>query len=178
MWIKLFEDPILVVTLGMMAEILLLIVFINTRHRGVLGAMGAILVLVGVLLGTEWLVVTDRERIELCLDQGVDALERGDLETIFDLTAPTAALTRARARWALANFNFRHISLRNLQIELNPLTVPPTARASFRALFSFEDKARRIPRRYHEAGFEVEFARHGDRWLVTDHIEYHEYPGP
>jgi hypothetical protein len=167
-----FEDPLPILFVGVLAEALLILAFFHLRKWEILLGVFGIAALVGVLLLVETLVVTDRERVAAQLDAGVVAFLHGDKEGVLNLIAPEATATRARAEQVLRFVKFHWIKLRNLEIVVNRLTSPPTAEARFHAAFHFEDRSGHYPYRYEEVGLVVEFVLTDQGWLVTDHIEY------
>ncbi len=168
----LFEDPLPILFVGVVAEALLILAFFHLRRWEILVGVFGVAALVGVLLLVEAFVVTDREKIEAQLDRGVVAFLRGDKEAVLNLISPEATSTRARVEQVLRFVKFHWIKLRDLEIVVNRLTSPPTAEAIFHAAFHFEDRAGHYPYRYEEVGLVVEFVLTDQGWLVTDHIEY------
>jgi len=171
----LLENPMPIIFFGIVVEAVLATVFVSTRRRVILLVMLGVLVLVFAGVGLEWLVVTDVERVEATLDDAADALVAGDLDQVYSYIAESAVQTRSRAAWALAMVDFTEINIHDLEISINKLTSPPTAKARFRVVLHYVPKTELIPYRTYHMGFTVEFEQVGDRWLVTDHIEYHDY---
>lgn len=168
------EDPTPILFAGIVAELVLALVFAHTRRPGVLAAMIGVLFLVGAAVLVERFVVTEREAVEQTLDGAAGALVAGDLARVYTYVSPSANYTRERAAWALDRVDFYAIKLRNMEIEINRLTNPPVAQARFRAVFRFRDRLDEFPYNSYELGFTVELEKIGDRWLVSDHVEHHE----
>jgi hypothetical protein len=170
----LFEDPTLVIVAIVVAQAILGAFFISTVKKGFLWAMAALVVpLAGVLLA-DYLVVTDREAVELTIRDGVAALEANDLDRVLTFLAPSAVNTRERATWALGLVRFSNIQVSDLKIQINRLTQPPTAEVRFFAVFRYEFKEP-TPEVIHDiyaARFKVLFEKVENRWLLTDHYEY------
>jgi hypothetical protein len=123
-----------------------------------------ILVLAGV--AGEKLVVTDRERVEAELDALARALEANDDQRVLSHIHSSAARVREYARSMLPQVQIREARVTgDLEIVVNRLTNPPTARADFvgRIDLSTDGVARHpIVRR-----FRLDFQQEGDRWLVA-----------
>lgn len=170
----LFEDPTLVIVAIVVAQAILGAFFISTVKKGFLWAMAALVVpLAGVLLA-DYLVVTDREAVQLTIRDGVAALEANDLDRVLTFLAPSAVNTRERATWALGLVRFSNIQVSDLKIQINRLTQPPTAEVRFFAVFRYEFKEP-TPEAIHDiyaARFKVLFEKVENRWLLTDHYEY------
>ena len=60
----LVENPLPIIFLGIAAEFMLAVAFLNTRQRGFAWAMLSVLIVVLAGVGLELLVVTDVERVE------------------------------------------------------------------------------------------------------------------
>jgi len=174
----LFESPMPFIFFGIIAEAVLATVFVSTRRGVILLVMLGVLALVFGGVGLEWLVVTDVERVEATLDGAADALVAGDLDEVCSYIAESAGQTRSRAAWALRAADFTDINIHNLEISINELTSPPTAEARFRVVLHYVPKTELIPYRAYPMGLTVELHQVNDRWLVTDHIEYHDYDAP
>jgi hypothetical protein len=170
----LLEDPLPVLFVGLLVEALLGLAFFNTKRWEILVAIAAVALGLAAAVVIEAVVVTEREQVEAQLDAGVRALVADDREAVLRLIAPEATLTRHRAEVVLQAIKFNWIRLRDLQISINRLTVPPTAEARFRAAFQFEDRTGVYPYRYDEVGLVVELTLTDAGWLVTDHIELSE----
>ena len=170
----LLENPIPILLVGILVEAVLGVIFMNNRRGIVLLPMAGVLVfvLLGVLL--EWVVVTEREEVEATLDGLAAAIEANDLERALSYVSPkvaSAEKTRRRARWAMNRFEVREAKIRNLEIKINRLTSPPSAKATFNGILSLTDRKGEYPYNTHPIGFTVEFRKEGDRWLLTKHTE-------
>lgn len=170
----LLEDPLPILFVGVLAEAMLVLAFLYTKRWEIFPGMAAVAILTAGALAVEAIVVTDREAIERQLDRGAAAFVRGDVEAVLALIAPDAVTTRNRATFILQRLKFDWIKFRNLQIEVNRLTSPPTAEAKFRVAFHFEDREGIYPYRYDEVGLIVEFMLTENGWLATDHIEAYD----
>jgi len=170
----LLENPMPAIFVGIIAEAILATVFVSTRRGVILLAMLGVLALVFAAVGLESLVVTDVERVESTLDGAADALVAGDLSGVWDYCAESAHQTRSRAAWALGMADFTQISIHNLDISINELASPPMATAEFNVILHYIPKVEEIPYRTYRMGFTVELRRVDDRWLITDHVEFHD----
>lgn len=170
------ENPMPVVFIGIVAEAMLATVFMSTRQAWAMWAMLGVLVFVFAGVGLEVLVVTDAERVEGVLDGVADALEDNDLSRILeDYVSPDAVNTRRRAIGAMRLVEITSAKVSNLTIKINRLTRRPTALAEFHGAIRYEPRdPERIPYKYYGARFLVELRLEGGRWLITDHIEYHQ----
>jgi hypothetical protein len=170
-----FESPMPVIFLGIVIEAVLGIALFTTR-RGVLLLPMAVVVL--LVLGGVWLervIVTETERVEATLDDVADALKANDLSKLYTYISPAARYTRDRAAWALGYIEVTDAKIRNLAVTINRLTSPATAEAKFDGIIFFRGKRVEVGGRdRYPARFTVQLELDGDRWLVTDHIEYEQ----
>jgi hypothetical protein len=172
----LLEDPLPIVLIGILLEAMLSIAWVNTRRRGLLVAMLAVLLLVAGGVGVEWWVVTDAERIEDALIGAAQALEADDLAAFDQYLAGSATRTRSRAAYALGLVEIDRFRITHLDIALNRLTSPPTAQARFFGAVHYRGRAEAISYGIYRAEFTVTLQLDNGRWLITDHVEHDELP--
>jgi hypothetical protein len=169
-----FESPMPAILIGICLEAVLGTVLLATRRGWLFAPIVAVLLLT---LGGVWLeraVVTEQERVEITVDNLAAALTSNDLAKVQSFIAPSAHFTRQRAAWALGMITVTDTRIHNLKITINKLASPPTAEAKFDGVIFFRGKMIDISHDRYPAEFTVEFEQDGDRWLVTDHIEYEQ----
>ena len=125
------------------------------------------LVLVGV--GLEWLIITDRERVEATFDACTTAIENEDLDTLLSYCEPLALTTRAKAALALNLYEFDEVRITDLNITIIRHSSPATAKAQFTAMVTAQDRTGLLGRYTKPIGFTVTLRDHGNRWLVSGH---------
>lgn len=170
----LVENPLPAIFAGIVAAAVVGVIFVNTRNFRVLWALPVIFLLTLGGVALEWLIVTEREEVEQTLDGIAAALESNDLDAVLRYVSPQAAQTRQRAAWAMGIVTIRDVRMRNREVRINRLTSPPTAEAEFNGTLFFDLKQPQIGmiRDVYLARFVVQLESDGNRWLVTDHIEY------
>lgn len=168
------ESPIPVIFIGIIAEAVLATFFFSMRQAWTLWAMLGVLVMVFAGVGLEWVVVTDVERVEAALDGAARALESNDLTQVEQYLTRDAVHTRGRVASAFRLVEITDAKIWNLNVTINRLASPPTADAEFHGRVYYDSRVETIPYNFYGARFKVELRREGDRWLVTDHIEYEE----
>ena len=136
----LFENPWYFIFAGVIIEAVLGILLFRTGRGALLWAMIAVLALTLLGVVVERLVVTERERVQMTLDGITSALEANDLNRVLSFVAPEAAHTRQRATWALGYFEVLSASMYKVQISINKLTTPPTAKVLFLGHLNFRDR--------------------------------------
>jgi hypothetical protein len=173
----LFENPWWIIFAGVIIEAVLGIVMFRSGRGALLWVMLGVLALtlLGVLI--ERLVVTDRERVEMTLDGITAALEANDLNRVLSYVAPEATQTRSRATWALGRIEVQSAGFYRLNITINRLTSPPTAKAAFFGHIAYRDRQGEIPYNNYGSRFVVDLRKEGDRWIVTGHVEEQEAGG-
>ena len=97
------------------------------------------LTLAGVAI-VRW-VPTERKMVAATLYQTAAALEANDLAGVLRHVAPTAAETRKDAQWAIEHAEIVELKIRYLDITINRLTSPPTAKATFNVIVTAKDRS-------------------------------------
>ena len=129
-------------------------------------------------------VETDQKSITRMLDALVAAVERDDLHAVCQLISPKAEETLQLAKGQMGLVSIPKAKYRDLQIDVNDATSPPTAKIRFSATVYWKTKApiegfvidKPLPE---NVRFEVELVKTKDRaWLVTDKCRYYlpNYP--
>jgi len=173
----LVENPVLALAIAIIAAAVFGGLFISTRRGVFLVGVGAAVLVALVGVAVERLVVTERERVEMTLDQLAAALawDTPDLDAktarVMEFLSPSAVKTRARAEWALSRFTVTGASVRNLEITMNDLTSPPSAECKFDGLITIADRQGYIPGRAYPVHFTAKLRKEGDRWLVAEHTD-------
>ncbi|MHB8900949.1 MAG: hypothetical protein ACYC6Y_19550 [Thermoguttaceae bacterium] len=144
-----FESPIPVLLAGLIVGSVLGFAYLNTRRRGLLVAVGVVLALVVAGIALERWKKTDREQIGETLDQLASALRALGLP---DNTAPEvtravklliskqADRTRHLVEVNLALAKITEASYSNLRVEVNKLSLPPSAEVRFDARVAGEGR--------------------------------------
>ncbi len=171
---QLVESPWPALTFGIIALAVLAVVMLRTGRGVILFGMGGVVFLVLLLVGLEWLVVTDREKVENTLHAAAAAIEANDVDRLFQFISPRASFTPQRARHALRQVEFSEARIKNVEVEINELTSPPTAKAKLLAIFSAVDRTLQVPYTGVRIPMNVQLQREEDgRWLITGHDEGH-----
>ena len=116
------------------------------------------------VVGIDWLFETDREKIEILLPSLARAVERKDLEVLFNVIAPEMQPVRELAEKAVHDVMPKQVLITRLEIEMQPGHVFPMAVANMLV---------RITGRIDESSLEtvivsvVVTLQKRDRWLVT-----------
>jgi len=172
-----FENPWWIICFGIVLEAVLGVLLFRTGRGLLLWIMLGVLALtlLGVLV--ERLVVTERERVEMTLDGITAALEANDLNRVLSYVSPDATQTRGRAAWAMRRIEVQSARIYNLEITINRLTSPPTAKAVFVGHIGYRDRQGEIPYNNYGSRFAVDLCKQGNVWVVTGHVEEHEADG-
>jgi hypothetical protein len=167
----LLESPWPALGIGAVVIALLVVTWQNTRRRGLLTAMGAVLACVLLLLLIEWAVVTDQEAVEQTLEEMATALESNDPNQVLSHLAPDATQMRSAASHYLPSVTISDANVGNdLKVTVNRLTTPITARAEFTGRLTFEKQPRNeMPYNNFVRKFSIRLRKEGDRWLLLDY---------
>ena len=167
----LVEDPMPIIFIGIVVEAILAACLIGTRRGVLLWPMAGVLVLVLLGVVVERIVVTEVERVEATLDGLAAALEANDWDRAQQYLSRSAVQSRHRAQWALGRIEVLKTKIRNLEITINDLTSPPTAKAKFTGTISYNDRKGEWPYHNYFSTFILELRLEGDRWMITGHSE-------
>lgn len=163
------ESPWPILLIGIAVEAVLAIMLLRSGQGRILWAMiGAGALILGGL-GIERLVVTERELVEQTLDTAVSAVRTNNLNALLACISPTAPKTQGDARMVLGLAEFSRAKISEVEITINRLTSPPSAKATFLAAGEARDRrtgdwagsfARRVT---------VELRKENGRWMLCDY---------
>jgi hypothetical protein len=165
----LVETPWPAIIGAVVVEAILAIALLRTGLVKIVGAMIAAPVIAVLLVVLERVVVTEFEEVEGTLDGAATAIERNDVERVLALIAPENKQVRQNAERAMRQFTFSEARVGNdLKVQINPLTSPRSAKVSFSAKLTAQDRRGDI------GGTQlvpVELTLHkvGGRWYVAEY---------
>lgn len=164
------ESPWPALVVGALALGLLGVAYHNTGHPrlrlAIIAAVGVTL----LMLLVQWLVVTEREAVSDTLEQMAVALESNQIDAVLGYLAPDAGAIRTDAQRYLPGVEISDANIGgDLQVTVNRLTNPPTARATFTGRISGVNRspAERSPYENFVRPFTLTLRQEGDRWLIT-----------
>ncbi|MBN2291298.1 MAG: hypothetical protein JXM70_02670 [Pirellulales bacterium] len=165
------ENPYPVLVVGVLALAFLFAMFYNLQKKVLLIPIVVVLVLTigGVLI--EQVVVTEREEVEATIDQIAAALRANDAPAVLSHLSSSAYESRRRAEWALERIQVNDAKVSGLEITINSLTSPPSAKATFTGVIKFDDRKQEFPYQSYMSKFTITLRKEGDRWMVTGHEE-------
>ena len=187
-----YETPIPALLVGLVVGSVLGVGYLNTRDRRFLIGVGVVVVLVVGAVALERSVKTDREQIAETLDELASALQADGLaensadeviaavmRVITKDDAESAQRTRQVAETNLRLAKITRASYSNLQVEVNKLSLPPSAEVRFDALISGEGRpplTEMVGYRTYPLQFVIKMVCETDdrydepRWLIGDRI--------
>lgn len=163
------ESPWPILVIGIVIEAVLAMMLLRTGQGKLLGAMIGVAAFVLLGLVVERLVVTDREAVGDMLDAAAAAVETNNLDRLLDCVSPKAEKTRKDSRFVLGLFEFNKARICDLEVTVNRLTSPPSAKAKFRAVGQGHDRRGEIPYQGFARWVTVTMRQEGDRWLIGDY---------
>jgi len=163
------ESPWPVLIVGLVLETILAIALFRTGRGVVLGMMAvvALLVAFGVLIAS--LTPTDSKRIRQTLTAAAAGLQANNAGLVNACIVPDADGNRARelVMWALSQAEFHELTIRNLEVEFNYRTSPPTAKTTFTVwVRGTARKGADLGEIYRPVAMHVELRKESGRWLV------------
>lgn len=187
-----YENPIPALLVGLVVGSVLGVGYLNTRDRRFLIGVGAVIALVIGAIVLERSVKTDRELIAETLDQLASALQADGLaensadeviaavmRVITKDDGESAQRTRQIAETNLRLAKITRASYSNLQVEVNKLSLPPSAEVRFDAMVSGEGRpplTEMVGYRTYPLQFVIKMVYEKDdrydepRWLIGDRI--------
>ena len=165
----LLESPWPILLGGIVVEAVLAIVLLRTGRGRILWAMLGVgaLVLAGLLL--ERCVVSDREAVEDNLDSITAAAEANDINRLLEFVSPKASKVQSDARAVLSRVEVTKARLTDLELKINRLTSPPTAKGKFRVIGTARDRLGEFPYPGFAEFLAADLRLEGGRWLVFDY---------
>jgi hypothetical protein len=173
----LLESPWPWLLFGIAAEAALAVALVRTQRGHLLWAMLGVAIFVLIGLVVERLVVTEREAVEMTLDAGVAAARANDLNRLLACISPRATEARRYAGLVMGRAQVEDARILHLEITINRLTSPPTARARFQAIGQGRDRLNEFPYRAFARWVVVELRREDGRYLVSD-FEVEDFERP
>ena len=169
----LFENPYWwIVICGVAIEIVLILVFFATGRPGVLWAIGGVLVFFAAWIGVERMVVTERERVAMAVDEGIKALLTNDKQKIVSqCISPSATHVQSQVATGLSMATITYVEANGLDIKVDMKANPPRAVAKFTARIFFRPKSSDIVYDRWIGRMTVPFVKENGRWLVVDPVE-------
>ena len=123
-------------------------------------------------------VDTDQKSIKRMLNALITAVEQDDLQSVSQFISPKAHETLKLAKDQMMFVSISRAKYRDLQIEVNDATSPPTAKVRFAAFFYWKTKMpidgfmldKPVPE---NARFEIELVKtKSQSWLLTDNHQH------
>lgn len=134
-------------------------------------ALALPMVLLALLAAGLWLaersLVTEREQVEATLYGVEAAIGANDAPGVLQFIDPQAAAMRAAAEQALGLAEVLSCQITDVQIHVNELTSPPTARAEIIGTFTVKlRRAEAIPYDRVVRRFAIDLRKSGEQWLM------------
>jgi len=164
----LLEDPMPIILFGIVAEAVLGIILLTTRRGVLLWAMAGVLVLVLAGVGLEWLVETERERVEGTVEGAAAAVRANDRQGLLQQVDPSAGDARRLVDWAFDQVDFTDAKITTLEVQsINQLTSPPTAKVHVKGIVFFKDHSGQDPYGKRQVDLTLELRLQSGRWLIS-----------
>lgn len=133
---------------------------------------------VGLILADRW-YVSPKEKVQAAIDACVEAVKTNRKDEILEYFAPDlAAEVKPKLNWAFSLAEFQHAYAKDVKLEVNEFTSPPTIQATFFAGVRFKVRTGTAPRDRYVCVMSLTFEEFEDgEWLVTAHEEKSAMPG-
>lgn len=160
------EDAFWPLALAACAVLVILLVMFAGGRWAVWKPAAAVVLLALLLAAVERLVVTDRERIELLIERGVQAAQRNDVPALESLVDPRAAQLRREIRGEMARIHIEQVRVTHQAISVDARHIPPDANAELIVRMSLRQgrgPVEDIP----PVGLRVHFIKGAGGWLIS-----------
>ena len=172
------EDPTLVLVIGALALSALIVALLKTgRAVLVLAILGVVLV-VGACVLLEFLVVTERERVEATVYGVAAAMQDNDTNRVLSYISTRAGNVREQAQWVLRMFEVEEAKITDGPfIVINELTSPPSATVELMAVARGKLRTGSLGHKQFPSRFVVTLGLENDQWRI-EHVEQQQPFGP
>lgn len=122
--VTLVESPFPAIFIGIVLLAVLGVALVQTGRGVLVFWMAGVVALTGLMLGGEWLVVTEREEVEQALDGLQAAVVAGDSDAALAYVSPKPDTDRLRAlaQTGMQDVNVDTFKIRSLSIEVRSLS--------------------------------------------------------
>ena len=170
MW--LFEEPLYVIILGVIAVAMLGFAWYQVQWRSLLYAIAGVVVLTVVMLVIGHFVVTDTEQVKQTLYDLAHVVEQNDLNKVLEYAATGADDVRAQAAAELPRYDIHRVKIKhNLEVTIDYDKTPPRATATFNVVV--EGVERSLHASFHVPRYvEMTFVKQNGKWRV---LSYHHW---
>ncbi|MDO4549793.1 MAG: hypothetical protein Q4C96_00905 [Planctomycetia bacterium] len=165
----LFENPFPILIFCMLMAAFFCVAFNITRYKiCLLGALVSVLMGISIFL-LDFFVITAKERVRLVIQEGVRVVESQNEEDVFKLLSPEMKRSYApMIHSVFRNVHFEKVRANDLQIYINELTSPHSARAEFFAVIIYRGKNGNVPGERLVRRVSLKFEKYNDeKWLIS-----------
>ncbi len=163
------DSPWPAILFGIIGEAVLAVMLLRSGRGVLLGAMAGVLALSLAGVGVERLVVTDNKLIAAVIYDAAAALEANDLPRVLAHVATDDVYTREQARLVLSEVEITALKVRALDIKINRLTSPPSAKDTFNIIASGRDRRGEMGQGTRPGKLVVDLRRDPGGWIITGH---------
>jgi hypothetical protein len=144
-------------------------VYLQTRSRGAVAAMGIIVLLTAALLAVEWLLETPREAVARTLYEIAGAIEADDLPGVLTYIAPSSTEVRADAETLVPLVVVEKARILGTpNIDVDDTTNPRKATVNCQAMVNVVVKQNGLKGPYMDR-VTIDFVERDGRWLIESY---------
>ena len=154
---------------GILGEAIVAVALLRTGRGVLLWAMAGVLAvsLLGMAV-VKW-VPTERKAVAATIYDTAKALEANDLDRVLKHVLLSDEHTRADADNYMSMFEFVEVKVSFLEITINYLTSPPTAKATFNVKATGRERGA-SSQWSQPAKLTVQLLRQPNGWMISDHV--------
>ncbi len=168
----LFENPYPAFVLGVVTAGFLSASYNISRNGIFLKLIGVTFLLVAGVFALDYFIVTPREEVMAVIQEGIAGLKANDADRLAKiLDEKKSGVTLARVREGFRYGTITGAKANDIRITVNDLTSPPSARAEFFGVVTFNVKHGDVPWDRYACRLIVDFEKQRDRWVIVGHEE-------
>ncbi len=162
------ENPLPLLAVGAVLATLCGLALLARRNLASLLAFVGVVVVTLLLVLTERMIVTEREQVEIALQQLVTAIEANRVSAVLALVDPSAEKMRGDIKKLIPEANIKDAGATTVRVEIDSDAKPLTATSRFRG--RVDGAHRRSGQRVFYFGeVEMRWVKRGDHWLVEEY---------
>ncbi len=164
------EQPVVILFVGAFLLAATGAIWVQTRDRRALAAVGSVVMLTALWFVVERLVVTDVEQVKQTIRSIANELENNDVEAVLNYISAESPPLREEVQSTLEFVNVKKVSIkRNLTATVTRRTAFTSAEARFNAVATVEDRRGLFGTQVIPRFLVVRLRKEGEHWRVRSY---------
>jgi len=163
-----FETAVPLIVVGSLVEIVLAIALWSTGQGRYLLWMGGVLLVVLLGVAVERLVVTEKERVLLLLDNCRVAAKNNDVDGVLACLDPADKADGDYVRAVMGRVKFSDAQIREPKVKIDRNARPMTASVELTAIVQFKDTRGEVPYQYYMQPVLLKLELRDKGWRIVE----------